>query len=457
MHRISILVALGLVAVPATAAAAPAPASLPTLDADADGRRGRAALLRARARRAPRRGLARLALHARRWPAIVTARPDRPVHQRLGPRRRRPRHRRVGLPPRRRFAPTRSSRPGRRPARASTSSPAGAAARRAASAWRSTFSTSSRRRPAARCRWSASTAPTRSSTRSTPPGLDVTESRGAGWADVLVAGARPGGDPPALGPRARDADRRPRRLRGPQPAGPMPRYAARVGAAGSGLPSGRTTYRSYDEVQAELKKLVEDHPDLVRPITIGKTFQGRDIQGVEIAKDVNAEDGRPTFFLMGEHHAREWPSEEIAMEYATMLANGAGDARDRQAAGQRADGDRAGRQRRRLRLDAQRCRRSTPTTTSAADPNVELVEAVAPPGGILAYRRKNCDGARARTARSPASCSGASTTTATTATSGAVPARARTRRRRATTARARARSPRPRRCGTTPAPTRSPA
>ena len=61
--------------------------------------------------------------------------------------------------------------------------------------------------------------------------------------------------------------------------------------------------------------------------------------------------------------------------------------------------------------DARRARTRTST----------LVEAIAPPGGIFAYRRKNCDG-EILGPQLPCELPGASTTTATTATSGAAPA-----------------------------------
>ena len=48
------------------------------------------------------------------------------------------------------------------------------------------------------------------------------------------------------------------------------------------------------------------------PMLPGKTFQGRQQQTIEITKNVKAkDDGKPTFWLMGAHHAREWPSAEI--------------------------------------------------------------------------------------------------------------------------------------------------
>ena len=123
-------------------------------------------------------------------------------------------------------------------------------------------------------------------------GLDVTESRGRDWADVLVGGSpalsllRATGLPfttriadlKASYDAARAADRA---------------YTAAVGEGGSPLPSGRTTYRTPEDVQTEFKALVDEHPDLARPVVIGRTFQGREISGVEIAHDVQAHDGRP--------------------------------------------------------------------------------------------------------------------------------------------------------------------
>ena len=39
--------------------------------------------------------------------------------------------------------------------------------------------------------------------------------------------------------------------------------------------------------------------------------------GLEITENVTANDGKPAFLNMGVHHAREWPSGEHAMEWAS--------------------------------------------------------------------------------------------------------------------------------------------
>jgi len=109
------------------------------------------------------------------------------------------------------------------------------------------------------------------------------------------------------------------------------RYASRVRA--SALPSGRDAYRRLPDYSEDLKKLVDENPGLVRPITLPhKTWEGRTVEGVEITTNVdNLRDGKPVFVEMGVHHAREWPSGEHTIEWAFELVNGykGGDARAR--------------------------------------------------------------------------------------------------------------------------------
>ncbi|MFC5287814.1 M14 family zinc carboxypeptidase [Actinokineospora guangxiensis] len=92
----------------------------------------------------------------------------------------------------------------------------------------------------------------------------------------------------------------------------------------SPLPSGRTTYRHLYDYEYEIKELARRHPDLVRAFTLPeRTWEGRDVVGVEIATDVHdLADGKAVNFLMGVHHAREWPAGEHAMEWAHELVTG---------------------------------------------------------------------------------------------------------------------------------------
>ncbi|MGH3735761.1 MAG: M14 family zinc carboxypeptidase [Micromonosporaceae bacterium] len=98
----------------------------------------------------------------------------------------------------------------------------------------------------------------------------------------------------------------------------------------SPLPSGRTTYRKLEDYNAELKQLATTYPDTAKLIELPhKSLERKTIYGVEIGRNVHApEDGRPVFLMMGLHHAREWPSGELTLEFAyDLLRNDGTDAR----------------------------------------------------------------------------------------------------------------------------------
>lgn len=91
-------------------------------------------------------------------------------------------------------------------------------------------------------------------------------------------------------------------------------------SAASPLPTGRESYRDLPSTVAEMKQLAADNPGRVKLITLDrKSLLGRDIYGLEIAHHVNRDDGRPTFYVGGVLHSREWPSVEFSMEFAHDL------------------------------------------------------------------------------------------------------------------------------------------
>jgi hypothetical protein len=96
-------------------------------------------------------------------------------------------------------------------------------------------------------------------------------------------------------------------------------YAARV--ARSPLPSGRTSYRTYQDYLSDMDLLAHRFPRLTKPLTLdNRTVLGKKIQGLEITRGAdNVRDGKPVFLLLGAHHAREWPSAESTMEFGFDL------------------------------------------------------------------------------------------------------------------------------------------
>jgi carboxypeptidase T len=148
-------------------------------------------------------------------------------------------------------------------------------------------------------------------------GLDTTDSAGPGFADVVLHGD---GDAAKLSDagfvykiQVADLDAQSAR------DGATDQRAAESGRA-SLLPSGRTTYRRLFEITSELHSLAAANPDIVKPITLPHlTGEGRPVEGLEITTDPNARDGKPVFLMVGMHHAREWPSADIQMEWARQL------------------------------------------------------------------------------------------------------------------------------------------
>jgi hypothetical protein len=101
------------------------------------------------------------------------------------------------------------------------------------------------------------------------------------------------------------------------------RYAAATTT--SPLPSGRDTYRRLADYESELAALVRDYPSLAKPLALNhRTWEGRLVRGIEITANPNAKDGKPVFLIVGAHHAREWPSAELTMEFAYDLLRGYG-------------------------------------------------------------------------------------------------------------------------------------
>jgi hypothetical protein len=246
-------------------------------------------------------------------------------------------------------------------------------------------------------------------------GFDVTESQYRDHTDILVPSAKALGQLGRLGIKYRV------RVANLQSYDKhfLAADAARTAAgATSPLPDGRTDYRFLSDYQADMQKIIKDRPDIARPVTIGTTYQGRPIQGIEFSHDVNAtDDGKPTFFLMGVHHAREWPAGEMAMEFAELIAKTAGTAAADNTLTSATVSDGAGGQTKTVNIDDLLNRERIVVVpiinedgfyasrgdwagrdqagTAIPDPEDEAgLDGTAEPiagGGVFAYRRKNCD------------------------------------------------------------------
>jgi len=104
------------------------------------------------------------------------------------------------------------------------------------------------------------------------------------------------------------------------------KYAA--ARAASPLPSGRTSYRTLSDYNSDLDSLAASYPSQARVFDLNHTtLEGRTVKALEVANNVSGRDGRPTFVLLGLHHAREWPSGELTIEFAYDVLQRATDPR----------------------------------------------------------------------------------------------------------------------------------
>ncbi|MGH3459466.1 M14 family zinc carboxypeptidase [Aeromicrobium sp.] len=154
-------------------------------------------------------------------------------------------------------------------------------------------------------------------------GLDLTEHAGHDYVEVVLHNAA---DLDALRDAGFSYDVRIADLTRREAENNAANKAYAASTAESPLPSGRDTYRTLADYNDDIAKLAADRPSIAKQIELpNKSLDGKTVHGIEIGRDVqSAEDGRPTFVLLGVHHAREWPSGELAMEFATDLVKNYG-------------------------------------------------------------------------------------------------------------------------------------
>ncbi|MBI4517051.1 MAG: zinc carboxypeptidase [Deltaproteobacteria bacterium] len=82
-------------------------------------------------------------------------------------------------------------------------------------------------------------------------------------------------------------------------------------------------FHSYDEVAAELQELADRWPNLASLVSLGPTYEGREIWALKVSRDAGSDDPRkPDVLFTGCHHAREWIAVEPPMFFARQLLEG---------------------------------------------------------------------------------------------------------------------------------------
>src|SRR5687768_15104506 len=154
-------------------------------------------------------------------------------------------------------------------------------------------------------------------------GLDLTEHAGHDYVEVVLHN---GVDLNRLVDSGLEYDVRIADLNKREAANNRANAAYAAATLASPLPSGRDSYRTLADYNDDMRELEAIRPGIAKRIALpNKSLDGRTVYGIEIGRDVQAaEDGRPVFVLLGTHHAREWPSGELAMEFAYDLVKNYG-------------------------------------------------------------------------------------------------------------------------------------
>ncbi|GAA1549340.1 hypothetical protein GCM10009827_082160 [Dactylosporangium maewongense] len=90
------------------------------------------------------------------------------------------------------------------------------------------------------------------------------------------------------------------------------------------FPVADSGYHNYAEMVAELDKAVADHPAIARKMSIGKSFQGRDMPLIKISDNVAVDEDEPEVLYGAHQHAREHLTVEMALYLVKLYTDGYG-------------------------------------------------------------------------------------------------------------------------------------
>ena len=79
------------------------------------------------------------------------------------------------------------------------------------------------------------------------------------------------------------------------------------------FPPGFQNYHNYAEMTATIQSFAATHPQFVHIITLGNSYENRNIIGVRISNDANDNLSEPGVFFVGQHHAREHMTVEVTL------------------------------------------------------------------------------------------------------------------------------------------------
>jgi hypothetical protein len=96
--------------------------------------------------------------------------------------------------------------------------------------------------------------------------------------------------------------------------------ASHGGGAAEPMPLLDGAFHTYEEVETELRDLASRYPSIAKLISLGPTYEGREIWALKVSRDVDSDDPvKPDVLFTGCHHAAEWISVEPPVAFAHLL------------------------------------------------------------------------------------------------------------------------------------------
>ncbi|WP_341718540.1 M14 family zinc carboxypeptidase [Micromonospora sp. FIMYZ51] len=90
------------------------------------------------------------------------------------------------------------------------------------------------------------------------------------------------------------------------------------------FPPADANYHDYAEMVAVVNQVVADHPSIARKISIGSSYEGRDLVAVKISDNVATDENEPEILFNSQQHAREHLTVEMAIYLLNLFTDNYG-------------------------------------------------------------------------------------------------------------------------------------
>ncbi|MEV4533136.1 M14 family zinc carboxypeptidase [Asanoa sp. NPDC049518] len=90
------------------------------------------------------------------------------------------------------------------------------------------------------------------------------------------------------------------------------------------FPPADSNYHDYAELTAVVNQVVADHPSIARKLSIGSSYEGRDLMLIKISDNVNLDEAEPEILFNHQQHAREHLTVEMAIYLLNLFTDNYG-------------------------------------------------------------------------------------------------------------------------------------